>query len=177
LLSYSLDELLQEVRDRHFPDLSRKVHCWFSFESSLAHIEFHATDFAAPVECCATDFAAHIYLHSLLNHPETPRTVVEFVLTHELLHLQIRPRVVVDRRVDHPPEFWAREAELAPRRRLCWAWLRLNFGECLKRDARRERLQILPRKAKSLMAQRRIPWEHVPSIAGVKSPEGEPFVF
>jgi hypothetical protein len=45
----------------------------------------------------------------VLNHPQTPRSVVEFILCHEMLHLVLPPRDVSGHLKTHPPEFWEAE--------------------------------------------------------------------
>ena len=50
-----------------------------------------------------------IVLSRLLDHPRVPRLVVDFVMYHEMLHIQIPITQTGARRTIHPPEF--REAE------------------------------------------------------------------
>jgi len=163
LLPYSLDDLLHKVRNRHFRDLERPIHCWFTFEESLALIQYSRA--GGP---------AHIHFHSLLNHPETPPEVLEFVLTHEMLHLQIPGREIDGRWVDHPPEFWTRESEIAPRKRSSWAWIFANFEECLKREPKLEQIRVIRSRALPVMARPRIPLDDAPRVFGMQ-PEAEEF--
>jgi len=163
LLPYSLDDLLHKVRNRHFRDLDRPIHCWFSFEESLAFIQHSLA--GGP---------AHIHFHSLLNHPGTPSEVLEFILTHEMLHLQIPGREIDGRWVDHPPEFWNRESELVPRKRSSWAWIYANFEECLKREPKLERLLVIRSRALPVLARPRIPLDDALKVFGMR-PEAEEF--
>lgn len=55
-----------------------------------------------------------IFLHGILNHPQTPEEVIEFILCHELLHLVIPSREVDGHMTSHPPEFQAMEARVYP---------------------------------------------------------------
>ena len=62
---------------------------------------------------------------------------------HELLHLVIPPREVEGTTRMHPPEFWEAEHTVCPERSIAWAWLWNNLGDCLKRRARLERIDVL----------------------------------
>jgi hypothetical protein len=79
-----------------------------------------------------------IFFHSLFNRPDVPQQVIEHVLRHELLHLKIRPRMIDDKLVHHPPEFWEAEQALAPWKSASWGWMVLAFWEVIKTDVPNE---------------------------------------
>lgn len=84
-----------------------------------------------------------ILVHSILNHEDTPREVIEVVLRHELLHLIIPPREVDGKHKSHPPEFWEAEDRVSPTRALAWNWLFGVLGLNLRRDQKREAVLVL----------------------------------
>ncbi|MBI4890608.1 MAG: M48 family metallopeptidase [Acidobacteria bacterium] len=74
--TYNLDEIFDQLRDRYFPPLIPKPALGWSRRPSrtlLGHFD-----------------NAHnaIILSSLLDRPQVPRLVVEYVLFHEMLHLK-----------------------------------------------------------------------------------------
>ncbi|MDE3097303.1 MAG: hypothetical protein KGK07_15045 [Chloroflexota bacterium] len=83
-----------------------------------------------------------VNIHHVLNHPDTPLEVIEFICKHELLHFLIPPRAVGKKVRSHPPEFWLEEERIAPEGRLAWAWLWLNLGSCLKTRPKLERVEV-----------------------------------
>lgn len=125
VLDFDLGRLLAEVQ-RDFPTLaSRRIEVWLRTQSTLA---------------CITDEreSACICLHSVLNHPETPRRVIAFILCHELIHLLVPPRDVDGKRKSHPPEFWEAERKRSPDRGLAWGWVILVLGACLRSNRKKE---------------------------------------
>jgi hypothetical protein len=82
--------------------------------------------------------SALILIHSVLNHPETPEKLIDFVFRHELLHIEIPPREVDGHWTSHPPEFWDALRALAPESELAWSWVIIVLGRCLKSDKKRE---------------------------------------
>lgn len=123
-----VDDLVTDCRGRHFPDLRRVVRTYFVDRGNLACI-FIPKDVDAP---------ATIFIHQILNRTETPELVLQLIVAHELLHLEIGGREVDGRFTMHPPEFALREAELLPERDLAWAWIRWNFGAVIRSDRKRE---------------------------------------
>jgi len=124
LLDFDVRQLKTSVQAR-FPSLNAKsIRVWLQTQSTLACIQDHGQ-------------SASICLHSVLNHPQTPRAVVEFILCHEMLHLMFPPREVDGRRTAHPPEFWEAEKRF-PHRTESWSWILIVLGACLKRDKRKE---------------------------------------
>lgn len=83
-----------------------------------------------------------IFLHGILNHPQTPEEVIEFILCHELLHLVIPSREVDGHMTSHPPEFQAMEARVYPRGGIVWAWLHITLGLRLKKDKKQQRILV-----------------------------------
>jgi hypothetical protein len=130
-LSFSPHDVLQEVRETHFTDLTSRI--------SLHIVQ------RGPLACIVCDQdAATIYVHQVLNHDETPREVFSLVCKHELLHLRIDPVEQDGMVVQHPPEFWELERSICPERNRAWAWIWTNLHACLKQKPRLERIDVLP---------------------------------
>lgn len=85
-----------------------------------------------------------IYLHAVLNCNDVPRYVFQFILTHELLHLIVPPKLVQGKLKNHSPEFFERERQLAPERDDAWRWIVKNLGKRLRVRPREECLEIQP---------------------------------
>lgn len=118
-------EMLQEIRQRHFPEVKVPVGLSFILWDMLAFVNNY-------------EDRAEIFIHGILNHPNTPREVIRFVIKHELCHLVVHPREMDGKMTMHPPEFWELEAAVAPERRRAWCWVYLSWGEWLKRSRKRE---------------------------------------
>ncbi len=71
----------------------------------------------------------------MLNRPGTPIELVRFIAKHELTHIIRPPRWDGNWYLDHPPEFWQLEFQVAPERFACWAWTHRHLSRCL-RDGR-----------------------------------------
>jgi hypothetical protein len=160
LLNFQLNGLVAEVR-RDFPKLaSRRIEVWLQTQSTLA---------------CIVDEgeSACIRLHSVLNHPETPRRVIAFILCHELIHLLVLPRDVDGKCKSHPPKFWEAERERFPNRAVAWGWILMVLGSCLRIDRQKE-CTFVKRNWKCLMDRRRPTLEQLASLLGpgMPSPEG-----
>ncbi len=93
-----------------------------------------------PTLACIRDTgqSALILIHSVLNHPDTPEKLIEFIFRHELLHIEIPPREVDGHWTSHPPEFWDALRALAPEGALAGYWAITVLGRCLKTDKKRE---------------------------------------
>ncbi len=130
-ISYSPRELIEEVRARSFPALREPVELFFGKIGSLAFIR-------RPL----SNQNATIFIHDIINRPDTPMPVLRFVVLHELLHLQIPPREIGRKRTTHPPEFWTVERQLAPDREECWAWIWLSFHSHLVHDEKKEQTRV-----------------------------------
>ncbi|HEX3129171.1 MAG TPA: hypothetical protein VH394_17690, partial [Thermoanaerobaculia bacterium] len=82
-----------------------------------------------------------IRIHRVLDDPGVPRTVVEAVVHHELLHADMPPEVHNGRRYFHTPEFRRRERLFRQLDRAN-AWIQEHLPELLrarKENARRSR--------------------------------------
>ncbi|NDC39504.1 MAG: hypothetical protein EBZ48_15945 [Proteobacteria bacterium] len=124
--------------------------------------------------CEITPGVREIWLHSVLNHPGTPEEVVRYILTHEMLHVEVRPRLLTEsewrakranKRIGdnemerlllkesfHPPEFFERAAELSPAAVSApvWGWIGRAFADFLIIDDERERIRIKPKAHRQL---------------------------
>jgi len=156
-VSFDTDELLARVKHTYFASLTARV-----------SYHYAETDSLASIRRCASDRFV-ILLHSLLNHPGTPVEVVQHILIHELIHVEIPPRELLageedprPRRkvrgqgaqklgpISHPPEFWEREEALSVDRIAAMSWIidslyprlridRFNERICVKSSWRRSR--------------------------------------
>ncbi len=100
-LSFSVTEMLADIRFRLFSDVTQNV--------QVAFVAY------GPLACIAHDESrATIYEHQLLNHHETPHEVLTTIIKHELLHLRISPAMVGEKEVQHSDEFWEAEVVIAP---------------------------------------------------------------
>jgi hypothetical protein len=139
-VSLSVDVCRSTIRAAHFAGVPHRVQWYFGRLEVLAFIRFADE----PPE-------ATIHLHSLLNHPLTPRPVIEGILAHELLHLVV-PRAWEDGRWrSHPVAFRQRERELIPRLSNIWGWIFRNFYRAMKVDHKAERVWIKPRIAHKII--------------------------
>lgn len=73
-----------------------------------------------------------VRIHRALDHPDTPRYVLEAVVFHELLHAAMPPVVVGGRRRLHPPELRERERRF-PQHEKAERWLAANLRRLLRR--------------------------------------------
>jgi len=127
---FSVVKLLDEIRGRDFPQVQSIVDVCSVDRGSLACI-------------CQYSNEANIYIHQILNHPDTPIEVFQTIHKHELLHLIIPPREIGGKQRSHPPEFWEAERDLCPERVIAWAWIWENLSDCLKRRPHLERIDVL----------------------------------
>ncbi|MGI8908246.1 MAG: hypothetical protein ACR2IE_17370 [Candidatus Sumerlaeaceae bacterium] len=130
-IKWDLVAMLAEIRREHFPELATEVDTWFVRQPTLACI---TTREGSP--------QATIYIHNILNHPDTPREVFSMILKHELLHLLIPPMEVDGKRVQHPEEFWEAEHRIAPERQDGWLWIRVTFWHYLRERPKLECIQV-----------------------------------
>lgn len=130
---FDLRNVMQEVRESTFPEISLQVDCFYV---SYGHL----------VSMCPDDNTrtADVYLHQILNHPDTPIEVATMICKHELLHLEIPAREVDGKITQHPPEFWEKEKAISPECDMVWSWMWWNFGHYLHRMPRRECIKVLP---------------------------------
>ena len=127
---FSITDTLAAIKAAHFPDLTAEIAIHFVSLGPLACVYAEETE---PV----------IYVHQLLNHQETPLTVISHICKHELLHLRMPSVKVNGKWIHHPPAFWAAEKALCLERKKAWAWIWTNLGGCLKRRPRLERIDVL----------------------------------
>ena len=131
-ISFSVREVIQDVQTMYFPDFDLPVAFYFVTSGSLA--------------CCSEDRNSKvfsIYAHEVLNHRDTPREVIALICKHELTRHLIPPRKIGKKMVDHPPEFWEYEKQIAPERGNVWMWVHVNIGGCIKRRPLLERTDVL----------------------------------
>jgi len=122
--AFNIYSVLRRVQKR-FPSLAEKcVPVWIMNQPILA--------------CIENGQSVSISLHPILNHPQTPELVIEYIFTHELLHLVVSPRKINGILKQHPPEFYDAEKRIFPESGRAWGWLILVFGDCLKRDSKKE---------------------------------------
>jgi hypothetical protein len=131
---FDLPVLLQQVVSRHFPDMEATVSASFMLAS------LSRTESLASVRVGGR--TAEIRIHEILNRSDTPREVIEFILSHEALHVRVPPREIDGRPVKHPPEFWEAETRLFPERSIVWAWLYAALWPRIKFDKKRESTMV-----------------------------------
>jgi len=162
LVRFNTRALLDQVRRKHFRHITESVDVCYLQTESLACI------------CQIAPGVREIWLHSVLNHPGTPKEVMRYILTHEMLHVEVRPRLLTesewrakrankqigDKEMEglllkesfHPPEFFEREAELSPAAVSgpVWSWIGRAFAAFLIIDHEREGLLVKPKAHRQL---------------------------
>jgi hypothetical protein len=133
------------------PDLLTQVHKEF-FRDIAPGVEIVLVD-RGPLACIAIE-PRIVFVHNLLNHPETPLEVMRFLCKHELLHLRVPAKEIKGRETSHPPEFWKQETAIAPERGIAWNWVWANFYSCLRRDKKLEGIFVKPNWKSSFMKPR-----------------------
>lgn len=129
LVPFSVSELINVTRQL-IPDVRHHV--------QLKFVSY------GPLACVVHDEAdATIFVHQLLNHPDTPREVMTMVIKHELLHLCF-PSPVDGHGTDHPPEYREAEKAITPELDSAWLWIYGNYAECVKRRPELEKIDVLP---------------------------------
>jgi hypothetical protein len=150
-LSFDIGELFLEVRNS-FPNLDD-----YRIDVSIQEQK--------PLACIHVDRGcAHIQLHSVLNHPETPRDVLAYILKHELLHIVIPPKEIENQWKPHPPEFWESLRLIEPNSVLLTAWLHVSFEECLRNEKKRDG-QMVKSNWKKKMNGRRLTLTEIANLA------------
>lgn len=134
--SFSPTDVLANIREEHFTDLTCQIDIRFVERGPLACISLNGDE-------------ADIYIHQVLNHDQTPKVVISLICKHELLHLRIPPAEKDGEMVQHSPEFWLAEKAICPERRRAWVWIWANLNACLKRRPQLERIDVLPSWKKS----------------------------
>ena len=123
---FDLPVLLQQVVSRHFPDMEATI------STSFMPASFSRTESLASVRVRGR--TAEIRIREILNRSDTPRKVIEFILSHEALHVRVRLREIGGRLAKHAPEFWEAETRLLPERSIVWAWLYAALWSRIKFD-------------------------------------------
>ena len=81
-------------------------------------------------------------MHQILNHSAVPIEIVDLICKHELLHLEVPPRVVDGKETNHPPEFWEREKAICPEREKSWEWIWRHLGSCLRHRPKLKEIDV-----------------------------------
>lgn len=81
---FKTSELLTEVRASLFPHLKVDVAVGYSRFDTVAHIQKESEQ------------SWLININAVLNHRDTPIEVIRYILTHELLHIEVRPRLMTE---------------------------------------------------------------------------------
>ncbi|MCC7363393.1 MAG: hypothetical protein IT303_03395 [Dehalococcoidia bacterium] len=157
--SIDVPALVEEVRSLYFPRVPGPVPVFFAAHRPLACAVTASEELVFPA----------VYIHQVLNHPETPVEVLRFIAKHELLHLAIPPKRSGRRVQTHPREFWDAEARIAPESRLAWQWITENLGPCLARSSRAREVHIT-RTWTALEFAPRAPWAPITPIRPVPAP-------
>jgi hypothetical protein len=96
---YNLEEIFEEINLRYFHGLMSRPNLGWSLRPSRTTLGHY-------------DPSHHtIVLSKILDHPETPRVAVEYVMFHEMLHLLYPVEHRGSRRCVHTPEFKLAERE------------------------------------------------------------------
>jgi len=136
--------ILKEIIALHFPDIATPPGVFFGRTPTLAHIEDSLEEQRSA-----------IWLHYALNDTATPDYVFAFAITHELLHVRIRPREVDGKWLAHPPEFWEEENRMAAANKSrAWEWIHRQFGEALRKDKERECIWVDNRRMDKILRNR-----------------------
>lgn len=120
---YTLSELAEGVRKERFPDLGETPRCCFVPCLPMACITQPGAgrpNAEAAHKAAEGYFPPYISINPIFNHPETPRLVLEFVVSHEMLHLLFPAAEENGHIVQHSKEFRKREEELCPEMELAW---------------------------------------------------------
>jgi hypothetical protein len=131
-LSFDIYDSLDKIKSA-FPEVNDwKIQLWFVEQSTLANITPSFPD-------------AKIQFHLLLNHPDVPKEVLEFIIGHELIHLFVPPREIDGKITNHPPEFWEVEHARLKQGPLYWVWLKFMFLNIIEPDRKNEKTWVKKR--------------------------------
>ena len=127
--SFNVYDLLESCRKR-IPGLpEHQVALYFSPSRMIACIN------TTPGSC-------RIRMHSVLNRPDVPREVIEYILLHELVHLVVPPRAIDGKMKVHPPEFWEFAQSVSGSGQIIWSWIWLVIMDFAQKDEEREGIYI-----------------------------------
>lgn len=110
--TFAFSRIVDEVRAVWFPELDVEIEARIDAVGPLASVWYHRMGHDRHV----------VIFHPVLNRPDVPEEVVRFIAKHEVAHISVL-------RPGHPPEFWAKESEVAPERVAAWRWIFANFGQ------------------------------------------------
>ena len=128
LFEFDLAETVAAVRERAFQGRHGDVAWMIADDRPLA---------------CIMPTRLLMCFHALLNHSGIPRFVMEHIITHELIHLDVPPAEEAEgKRVIHPPAFWQREADLSPRREEAMEWIWRCWRDCLRRSEKQQGILV-----------------------------------
>lgn len=122
---FSFQAVVDEARAVWFPEIADEIEVRIVAAGPVAFICRHLMGRDSHV----------MAFHPVLNRPGTPIELVRFIAKHELTHIIRPPRWDGNWYLDHPPEFWQLEFQVAPERFACWAWTHRHLSRCL-RDGR-----------------------------------------
>lgn len=144
---YGVREILHSYTSQMLPDLAEPIEVYSVNRGPLACIQ-------------TSGFTSTIFSHQILNHSETPIEVFHLVCVHLLLHLLIPARLINGKLTNYPPEYWEAEKRVYPQRRDAWDWIWVNLSDCIKRNPRKESIEVLARWKKTWS----IPKMNIPQI-------------
>lgn len=154
--SFDVYETLKKAR-RLFPELdSTLIRVWIQPQETLAFIR-------------SIDTQHTIYLHEILNHPDTPEEVIEFIFIHELIHTRIPGRKIKGVMKMHPPEFIEEEKRLAPDSSNCMGWIYINLGAHIYVNKKREKIVVKKEWEKSKKGGRYLSYQEYMEKFGIKN--------
>ena len=132
LLRFDMYKLRDEIIKNVFLDRFKDIDLVFVRQDTLACIVYTIDNSVRPT----------IFIHEILNHPNTPVNIISFIIKHELLHLLIDGREINGKYTSHPPEFLETELKISPEYNLMYSWILLNIGFYVKFDKEREGIYI-----------------------------------
>ncbi len=124
---FSLPELVDELRQTHFPGLTGDIHCGFStgLDAVAQAIVFADGPYRT--------LRGVIDVNVALNTPDTPVEVMRGILKHELLHFEVPESEEDGFLTSHPQAFWMRQFELSPEFAPTCEWLVRTYGRAYRR--------------------------------------------
>jgi len=121
LTQFSIQALIRHIRRKHFTGLNRRIHFYFVTNGPLA------------CSCPTSQRDASIFVHQPLNEPTTPDLVIEYLIKHQLLHMQLPHWETKWHLNEHSYSFWEAEKTISPHRRDAQSWIVANFFPWLVR--------------------------------------------
>ena len=159
-VKFDTKALLKAIHREIFPHIDATIQIGYARRKELASIQN------------ISDKVWRIHLNSVLNSHETPEQIIRHILIHELIHIEIRPRILtpeewlnspykgkrskraleksLTREASHPPEFAERERSLSQDGPLTSEWLFTQFGLWIRHDPELDGIILKPRIYKEL---------------------------